>query len=196
MTRTRGGWLFATAVALLLVLIVGSVALWPALALGIEAAFGGEGAGGRSSTVQLVGGPVDGGGAVAVLLRSLAWSLGAASAGALLGWTASRALPRVSPRALRVGLSLAVLLPIALPPWLLYAGIWLSVGPGTPIGDFAERSNAVSEVRTAILAISLVAWCAAPAFAALSARSLRGSSGDTRLADIDGLDWRARLRAA
>jgi sugar lactone lactonase YvrE len=195
-TRTREGRLFATSVALLLVVIVGLVALWPALALGIEALFGAQAAGGRASTVQFIGGPVDGGGALAVLLRSLAWSLGAAGSGALLGWAASRALPRVSPRALRVALSLAVLLPIALPPWLLYAGIWLSVGPGTPIGDFAERSNAVSEVRTAILALSLVAWCAAPAFAALSARSLHGSSGDTRLADIDGLHWGARLRAA
>lgn len=196
MTRAPGGWLFATVVAFMLAGLVGAVVLWPAIALVVEAAFGAGGAGGRASSVPLVGGPVEGGGTLAILARSLAWSAGAASVGALMGWCAARAMPRVSPGALRVVLSLAILLPIALPPWLLYAGLWLSVGPGTLVGDFAERSDAVPTLRTAILSLALVAWCAAPAFAVLVARGARASSGDTRLAEVDGLDWLARLRAA
>ena len=196
MNRVHRGSLFATVVIALLAALVGAVVLWPAVALLIEASLGGGGAGGRSSSVPLVGGPVDGGGILAILLRSLAWSLGAASAGALVGWCASRAMPRVSPRALRAVLALAILLPIALPPWLLYAGLWLSVGPGTFIGDLAERSGAVPEMRIAILALALVAWCAAPAFAVLTARGARAAAGDTRLAEVDGLGWRSRLRAA
>jgi DNA-binding beta-propeller fold protein YncE/ABC-type Fe3+ transport system permease subunit len=180
----------------LLACVVGAIVLWPAAALLIEATLGAGGAGVRASSVQLVGSPVEGGGLLAILVRSIAWSLGAACVGALAGWWAARAMPRVTPRALRAVLTLAILLPLALPPWLLYAGLWLSVGPGTTVGDFAERSDIVPLLRNAILLLALVAWSAAPAFAVLTARRAQSSSGDTRLAEVDGLNRWERLRAA
>lgn len=202
MNDARGGWLFATVVAALLAMLVGAIVLWPSLALAREAIAGADSPGGRAASVQLVSGAVESGGLLAILGRSLAWSFGAATIGALVGWLAARAMPRISPAALRVALTLAVLLPLALPPWLLYAGLWLSAGPGTLVGDAAERADIVPWLRSAILALALVAWSAAPAFAVLSARGVavaRGVAaalGDTRLAAIDGLGWRARLRAA
>jgi hypothetical protein len=177
-------------------MLVGAIVLWPSLALAREAIAGADSPGGRAASVQLVSGAVESGGLLAILGRSLAWSFGAATIGALVGWLAARAMPRISPAALRVALTLAVLLPLALPPWLLYAGLWLSAGPGTLVGDAAERADIVPWLRSAILALALVAWSAAPAFAVLSARGVAAALGDTRLAAIDGLGWRARLRAA
>ncbi len=196
MSDRRGGWLFATAVGIVLVASVGAIVLWPSLALARESIAGAGAPGGRAASVPLVSGAVESGGLFAILGRSLAWSLGAATIGALAGWLAARAMPRVSPAPLRAVLTLAILLPLALPPWLLYAGFWLSAGPGTLVGDFAERADIVPWLRSAILSLALVAWSAAPAFAVLTARGTIAALGDTRLAEVDGLGWRARLRAA
>ena len=76
----------------------------------------------------------------ALLARSLAWSVCAATAGALLGWAAARRALHWRSRAWRGVVACVLVLPIALPPWLLYAGLWLSIGPGTPIGDLAARA--------------------------------------------------------
>jgi hypothetical protein len=89
-----------------------------------------------------------------------------------------------------------MLLPIALPPWLLFAGIWLSVGPGTAIGDFTARADAVGLVRQLTLAAALVAWSAAPTFAVLLACTRTRGGSSERLLLLDDASWRARLAAA
>ncbi len=131
----------------------------------------------------------------ALLARSLAWSVGAATAGALLGWAAARRVAQWRSRAWRGVVACVLVLPITLPPWLLYAGLWLSIGPGTPIGDLAARADAAPSLRAGALAAALVAWSTAPAFAIFLARGAAAARDRANLA-LDGAGLGARARAA
>ncbi|MEY4116858.1 MAG: hypothetical protein RLZZ116_186 [Planctomycetota bacterium] len=126
---------------------------------------------------------------------SIAWALGAAVVGTIAAWPASRAFRRRGGAGLPLLAALLVTFPLALPPWLLYAAMWMSVGPGTAIGDWAERGDLMGWLRMAILSAALVAWCAALAFAVLSATAPRAMSADERLLSIDGASPPARMRA-
>ena len=130
------------------------------------------------------------------LAVSLAWAVGAACVGTLIAWPASRVFRRDarSPGAL-VAASVTVL-PLALPPWLLYAALWMNAGPGTALGDWAERHDLVPAMRMAILSTALVTWCASIACAVLCATGPRGLSADERLLTIDGASGAVRLHAA
>jgi ABC-type Fe3+ transport system permease subunit len=131
----------------------------------------------------------------ALLARSLAWSVCAATAGALLGWAAARRALHWRSRAWRGAVACVLVLPIALPPWLLYAGLWLSIGPGTPIGDLAARADAAPSLRAGALAVALTAWSTAPAFAMFLARGASSARDRANLL-LDGAGLRARVRAA
>jgi hypothetical protein len=132
----------------------------------------------------------------ALFFRSVLWSALAALGGGLVAWIAARGVLHGGVRWLSAPVLVAMLLPIALPPWLLFAGIWLSVGPGTAIGDFTARADAVGLVRQLTLAAALVAWSAAPTFAVLLACTRTRGGSSERLLLLDGASWRARLAAA
>ena len=135
-------------------------------------------------------------GALALFLRSTALALSVAIVGALLAWPASRVFrQRAGSLAGNIAITL-ILAPLALPPWLLYASVWLCVGPGTWIGDLVERANAVGVVRSLALALSLIVWAAAPAFAVLVVAGGRSLSSVDRLLYLDGARMTARVRAA
>ena len=131
-----------------------------------------------------------------LLLRSIGYAFGAALLGVLIAWPASRAYRR-NPSSLgnRIA-SGVVLLPIALPPWLLYAAMWMSTGPGTLVGDFCERADLVGELRKTLLVIALVDWCAALSFAVLVCSGPRELVRDGRLLALDRAGFVRRARAA
>jgi len=165
-----------------------AIAVLPAIELARDAV-GTDATGQGAAARQGLEGPL------VAFLASVAWALGAAALGALLAWPASRAFR--SRRGDR-GATLAgvfILFPIALPPWLLYAAMWMSAGPGTAIGDWSEGHDLVAWMRLAILSVALVAWCAALSFAVLSATGPRALSADERLLSIDGAQWPVRARA-
>ncbi len=134
--------------------------------------------------------------AIALLARSVSYAFIIALLGTLLAWSASRVYRRAALTRTRVLLAAFIVLPLALPPWLLYAAMWLTAGPGSTLGDFAERSDSVAFMRQAALVISLVIWSSAPAFALLmlSANAARNTSA--RLLQLDGASLHKRLRAA
>ena len=131
-----------------------------------------------------------------LLLRSIGYAFGAALLGVLIAWPASRAYRR-NPSSLgnRIA-SGVVLLPIALPPWLLYAAMWMSTGPGTLVGDFCERADLVGDLRKTLLVIALVDWCAALSFAVLVCSGPRELVRDGRLLALDRAGFVRRGRAA
>lgn len=168
---------------------------WPLGALALEALGGSRAASSRVPS-GVFGAPELPSGAGELLARSAAFAFGAALLGALIAWPASRAARlgglargRVIPAAL-------LLLPIALPPWLLFAAIWLSVGPGTAIGDLVERADQVGVLRTTALVVATSVWAAAPAFAVLVLAGGRAIGRSRRLLAIDGAGLPARVRAA
>lgn len=130
------------------------------------------------------------------LCASIAWAFGAAAAGTALAWPASRVFRRGGAGAGAAAAAWFTLLPLSLPPWLLYASLWMNAGPGTAIGDWSERHDLVSSMRMAILAAALVTWSSAVAFAVLAGTGPRALSADERLLAIDGSGLVARVRAA
>ena len=133
---------------------------------------------------------------VELLVRSLAWAMVAAAAGTVLAWPASRAFRRERAAGIARGLSAVVLLPLVLPPWLLYAAVWMSTGPGTLIGDFAAAHDLVGVQRTVFLALALVVWSAALAFAVLAGAGGATEFREAHLRHLDGGGILARARAA
>gem|GEM_PF-267226 len=146
----------------------------------------------------------------ATMVRLFAWSvgyaLGASILGALLAWPAALAIARRidlcsfqsskgESRKLVVIIALA-LLPLALPPWLLSSAVWLSVGPGTPLGDLAEQHDAMGVLRLTSLATALVAWSSALVFAALIFARPSGMARSALLQQIDRFGTLSQFRAA
>lgn len=193
MTRTTSAVerRIGTACLVVLAVLAATVALGPLCALAFEGLFdwhAGHGAGAASGTAPTP--------PMKVFLVSAAIALSAASAGALLAWPASVALRR-HVRSWRVlALGAAAMLPIALPPWLLFAALWLSVGPGTTVGDLAERADLVWLVRSAILATVVLTWSMSLAFASLVIAAPIPAPSAARLGAMDGWSFRERLRAA
>lgn len=133
-----------------------------------------------------------------LLFRSLAWSAGAALAGLAIAWPAARAL-RDAEGGLTWMVRLLAVLPLVLPPWLLYAGLWLSIGPGTAIGDLLEAGDLIASTRPMLLAFAICLWSASLTFAVLSLPP-HGSVRPRLLATLDGSrpsrTLRLRLKAA
>ncbi|MBI1303230.1 MAG: hypothetical protein GC172_05525 [Phycisphaera sp.] len=184
--------------------ILAVVVLWPAAALFAGALFAGalfagdlgaQAGAGDSTSATLPDLAPAATTAWPLLARSLAWSVGASAVGTLLGWAAARRVSSWQSGAWRGVAASVLVLPIALPPWLLYAGIWLSIGPGTAIGDFAARADAAPSLRAAALAVALVAWSTAPAFAIFLARGAASARDRANLL-LDGAGLVARARAA
>ena len=88
--------------------------------------------------------------------RTMAWTASIGTGAAILGWLPGRRLAAGGGASLRV----AAILPLAIPGWLAFYGLWISVGPGTPIGDFFARQDGTALLREASLACGLlaVAW--------------------------------------
>lgn len=134
------------------------------------------------------------------LLLSALWAASAAFVGVLVAWPASRAFRASVGGVLEspfVRLASAlVIAPVVLPPWLLYAAGWMCCGPGTAVGDFCERRDLVSALRLALLALALVVWSTALAFAVFATLGPRPSASDQRLLALDRAGPLARARAA
>ncbi len=182
------------AVAAVALIVLAAIA-WPLLALvakssGVVAATASRD--GRGVGLTLGAGELST--PLALFTRSVAYAACAALAGLAVAWPASRAVRmRASANRALAGL---ILLPIALPPWLLYAALWMSMGPGTAVGDFCERRDLVSALRVVLLAIALLVWCAAASFAVLSCAAPRAIATDARLLALDGAGVLARVRSA
>ena len=133
---------------------------------------------------------------LATLALSAAIALAAAIAGACIAWPASRAFRRNPWMRSNQLVACAVLLPVALPPWLLYAALWMSSGPGTAVGDLCARGDLVGVQRAVLLAVSLLVWSAGAAFAALASAGPAEIIADGRLLALDGARLGLRVRAA
>jgi DNA-binding beta-propeller fold protein YncE len=198
--------LFRAVVLVFLALISVACVLWPIVAL-VWSALDESKAMSTDRLPQLATGTdVPPATAMRLLTSSAAYALGASLVGALLAWPAGRAVRAsidlsMTPRSLwrsRVLIWLVALavLPLAVPTWLLSSAMWLSVGPGTIIGDFAERHDAMGALRIASLAAALIAWSSALTFAALLFARPAGTSRSVLLQRLDGFGLVARLRAA
>ncbi|MFM7050930.1 MAG: NHL repeat-containing protein [Planctomycetota bacterium] len=174
-----------------LAVLVATVALGPWCALAFEGLFDWHAGATVGSDAQAAPTPP-----IKVFLLSAAVALSASIVGTLLAWPASVALRRHARSRRMLALGAATMLPIALPPWLLFAALWLSAGPGTAIGDLAERADLVWFLRIAILAIVLLAWSMSLAFASLVIAAPIPSPSQQRLGAMDAWSFRARLRAA
>ncbi len=173
-----------------LVLVVATVVGWPMLALALQAL---SAEAGRSA--DLVATSTDAGAITpAVLARSLGWAVGGSLGGLLVGWPAGRALRRARgwPAA---AWRTASMLPMVLPPWLLYAGLWLSIGPGTTVGDLLEGSDLVSAARPVLLGSVIVLWSGALASAVMQIPPMPPSN-PRRLLSVDGASWWRSLSLA
>jgi len=173
--------------AALLTLLVVALLAWPALALLAEWWA-------PSAAITAANAGIDS--PLLLLARSLAWSMGAALAGAALAWPASRVFRRDGGGLLQRSAATCILLPLVLPPWLLYAAMWMSTGPGTILGDLAARHDLVTLQRTAFLGVALCVWSTALAFAVLVATGGPAEVREARLRALDGGGAVARLRAA
>jgi ABC-type Fe3+ transport system permease subunit len=175
--------------------IAGLFVALPLVCLLVDAVFGGGVLSPRTPG-EVFGAPELPSGAGELLLRSAGLAFGAAIVGALLAWPASRAARRGGLAGWRVVPTALLLLPLALPPWLLFAAIWLSVGPGTVIGDLVERENEVGVLRMVALLLATVVWSSAPAFAVLVLGGPRSVGRSARLLALDDAGLVARVRAA
>jgi DNA-binding beta-propeller fold protein YncE len=176
------------AIALSVALLIASaITLWPALALGMSA---GVNASDPAPASELLAN------GWSVLLRSVLWALGGAAAGVLLAWPASRAFRRDPASLGNQACAAFVLLGVMLPPWLSYAALWMSTGPGTLAGDFFERADAMPALRAAILSVSIASWCAGIAFVVLLVLGPRRIVTDGRLLALDRATPLRRLSAA
>ena len=175
-------------VALVIALVIASaVSLWPALALALAAGTPDQQ---PASTGALVGH------GWSVLIRSVLWALGGAAAGVLIAWPASRAFRRDRASLGNQVCAAFVLLGVMLPPWLASAALWMSTGPGTVIGDFFERTDAMPALRTAILSIAITTWSAGVAFIVLVVAGPRRIVTDGRLLAVDAASPLRRVSAA
>ncbi len=194
------GWVVVPACAFAVAVSV--LAIAPVSALGLEWLREVDGSPSGSGEALALPSPIP------LLLRSASVAVAVAIVATMLVWPAARRArarrdaewrERSTPaaragRGLLAVLCACIVLPIALPPWILYAAIWMSTGPGTLVGDFAERNDLVSWQRLAIMAVSLVAWAGAPAFVVLAA--VRPATRDASLLALDGAGRWARVRSA
>jgi DNA-binding beta-propeller fold protein YncE len=183
----RGKWPIDHAAVTVLVLLVMVLLAWPAIALVLEWWA-------PSAASTAAGGGIDA--PLPLLARSLAWSIGASLVGAALAWPASRVFRRDGDGLLRRSAASLVLLPLALPPWLLYAAMWMSTGPGTTLGDLCARHDLVTLQRSVFLGVALCVWSTALAFAVLVATGGAAEARGSQLRALDGAGAFARLRAA
>lgn len=91
-----------------------------------------------------------------VAWTTIVWAGGIATISTLIGWGPGRRIARGS----SILLQAACLIPLMLPPALLFDAWWLEVGPDSVIGAAAVRADLVPELRRLILAMGLVcfAW--------------------------------------
>ena len=91
-----------------------------------------------------------------VAWTTLGWAGGIALISTLVGWGPGRRIAKGS----SVLFSTACLIPLMLPPALLFDAWWLEVGPDSAIGAAAVRAELVPELRRVVLGIGLVcfAW--------------------------------------
>lgn len=91
-----------------------------------------------------------------VAWTTIIWAGGIATISMLIGWGPGRRMARGS----SVVLQSACLVPLMLPPALLFDAWWLEVGPDSVLGGAAVRADLVPELRRLILGMGLVcfAW--------------------------------------
>jgi hypothetical protein len=165
-------WLRPAQLAAFLALLIAVVlAVLPAVSLVVGAIFGDAFGGGasRSANTSMIAAPDAPSGAFALLVRSMGWALAASCTATSLVWGAARIARRERDSAPRTIAMASIFVPLILPPWLLFAAMWLSVGPGTWIGDFAERMEDLTLVSMSARYEATTLRAMAPAFGALAA---------------------------
>ena len=192
-------WLRPAQLAAFLALLIAVVlAVLPAVSLVVGMIFGDALGGGasRSANTSMIAAPDAPSGAFALLLRSMGWALAASCTATSLVWGAARIARRERDSAPRTIAMASIFVPLILPPWLLFAAMWLSVGPGTWIGDLAERMDEVPLVRMFALFAATTVWAMAPAFGALLLLGSQRQARSDALLALDGAGNFTRLRAA
>jgi ABC-type Fe3+ transport system permease subunit/DNA-binding beta-propeller fold protein YncE len=192
-------WLRPAQLAAFLALLIAIVlAVFPAVSLVVGAIFGDAfGAGvSRSANASMIAAPDAPSGAFALLVRSMGWALAASCTATSLVWGAARIARRERDSAPRTIAMASIFVPLILPPWLLFAAMWLSVGPGTWIGDLAERMDEVPLVRMSALFVATTVWAMAPAFGALLLLGSQRQARSDALLALDGAGTWTRIRAA
>ncbi|MFZ9691931.1 MAG: hypothetical protein ACO3EP_07790, partial [Phycisphaerales bacterium] len=132
---------------------------------------------------------------LAAVWRTIGWTLSIGVLAGLAGWLPGRRLGAGSGWWLRV----SAILPLAIPGWLAFYGLWISIGPGTPVGDFAARVDATGWLREGSLALGLVAvsWPIVAWSVAADRVADRGSRRAVEaLASLDALPASRRLSIA
>jgi ABC-type Fe3+ transport system permease subunit/DNA-binding beta-propeller fold protein YncE len=192
-------WLRPAQLAAFLALLIAVVlAVLPAVSLVVGMIFGDALGGGasRSANTSMIAAPDAPSGAFALLVRSMGWALAASCIATSVVWGAARVARRERDSAPRTIAMASIFVPLILPPWLLFAAMWLSVGPGTWIGDLAERMDEVPLVRMFALFAATTVWAMAPAFGALLLLGSQRQARSDALLALDGAGTWTRIRAA
>ena len=131
----------------------------------------------------------------ASMVRTMGWTISIGVLAGLAGWLPGRRLAAPGTRWLRV----AAIVPLAIPGWLAFYGLWISLGPGTALGDFAARHDATGWLREGSLALGLLAvsWPIVAWSVAADRVADRGSRRAVEvLASLDALPASRRLAIA
>ena len=114
---------------------------------------------------------------------TLLWAGMCGAVAVLIGWFPARWIAE------RPGgwMSIVAIVPLALPPSILFDAWWLEVGPRSLIGRWAAQGQWVSELRETVLALSLVSWGWPLAAFALAILASSGAGPERMLARLDGV---------
>lgn len=143
-----------------------------------------------------------------LVLETAAWAGAVAVLAAALGWLPGRLLgaggdapagdgaPSAPRRSARMILRhLLILLPMALPAYVVFYAWWQSWPPGSWFFSLAVEAKRLVEARGATLVLGLAAW-AWPIAAWCVAAGRTAPSPTAELLRLDGARWPRRLRAA
>lgn len=143
-----------------------------------------------------------------LVLETVAWAGAVAVLAAALGWLPGRLLgaggdamagdgaPAAPRRSARMVLRhLLILLPMALPAYVVFYAWWQSWPPGSWLFSLAVEARLLVEARGATLVLGLAAW-AWPIAAWCVAAGRTAPSPTAELLRLDGARWPRRLRAA
>lgn len=126
----------------------------------------------------------------APLLNSIGWSLGIASACALVGWPVGRIICTSGP-----ALKSFVLACSLMPAYGLFYCWWSLLRPGNPLADAAMAHGWTVELRQLVLAVSLVAWGWPLAAWVVCVNQTYQHRLIASMLALDGGSWLDRLRA-
>ncbi|MCC6426219.1 MAG: hypothetical protein IT435_05310 [Phycisphaerales bacterium] len=132
---------------------------------------------------------------VAVVVRTIGWSLGIGVTATLLGWPAAWGIRKFG----RSGIVWLVA-PMCMPSYLAYAGYGLVRAPGTRIGDWLARAahegwpDAPVYAGKVLAFLGLSLWCWPVAGVVLGLAASRVDEGVMESLRVDGAGWWRRQR--